>query len=75
MSIDFLQVEIPASDDVDEDEKKKKIQALQQQAADRAKILQENIENRRKVMDARQEMRKHEAKVWSLNEVVIPEVI
>ena len=45
--------------------KRRKIQALQQQAADRAKILQENIENRRKVMDARQEMRKHEAKVWS----------
>ena len=54
--------------DADEDEKvseaqrKMKIVALQKQAADRAKIIHENQEKRREVMDVQQKM-KHEAKV------------
>ena len=48
---------------MDDENRKKKIFALQQQAADRAKVLQDNMEKRREIMDAKQEMKVHEAKV------------
>ena len=48
---------------MDEELRKKKVEALKQQAAERAKVLQENMEKRRMELDAQQDMKVHDAKV------------
>nr|XP_018673030.1 serine/threonine-protein kinase Nek1-like isoform X2 [Ciona intestinalis]XP_026696330.1 serine/threonine-protein kinase Nek1-like isoform X1 [Ciona intestinalis] len=67
------QYKVEASDPSSDENRKAKIAALQQQAADRAQLLQKNMERRREILDAKDEERKKHGNMAKARGVVHPD--